>query len=200
MVKNLYLIRHGQSMQNKVANCFSGSTNVSISEKGKQQAAELSGFFRDITIDEVYTSKLIRAIQTAQIIFGEERPLIQVEALREADFGEYEGKAFEPDDPDPVYQAWRHAADTLTFPGGDNLCEHAESYYNTVYNIIQETKAENIVIVSHATSIRMFVTKVLGMPLQYFRRIPCDNCSVTKFQYDNELRMMYCNYRHGEVK
>ena len=40
MIKNLYLIRHGQSMQNKVANCFSGSTDVSISEKGRQQAAE----------------------------------------------------------------------------------------------------------------------------------------------------------------
>lgn len=86
MIKNLYLIRHGQSMQNKAANCFSGSTDVSISEKGRQQAAELSGFFRDIAI------------------------------------------------------------------------------------------------VSHATSIRMFVTKVLGLPLRYFRRIPCDNCSVTKFQ------------------
>jgi len=106
MVKNLYLIRHGQSMQNKVANCFSGSTDVSISEKGKQQAAELSAFFRDIAVDEVYTSKLVRAIQTAKIIFGEERPLIQVEALREADFGAYEGKAFEKGDPDPVYQAW----------------------------------------------------------------------------------------------
>lgn len=187
MVKKLYLIRHGQSMQNKVANCFSGSTDVSISEKGKQQAAELSAFFRDIAIDEVYTSKLVRAIQTAKIIFGEERSLIQVEALREADFGEYEGKAFEKDDPDPVYQAWLHAADTLTFPGGDNMCERMEEYYEAVRKLMSETKAETVAIVSHRTSIRLFTAKVKGLPIQNFRNIPCDNCSVMKFSFDDAV-------------
>ena len=200
MIKNLYLIRHGQSMQNKVANCFSGSTDVSISEKGKKQAAELAAFFRDIAIDEVYTSKLVRAIQTAQIIFGEERPLIQVEALREADFGEYEGKAFEKGDPDPVYQAWLHAADTLTFPGGDNMCEHMEAYYAAVKRLMSETVAENVAIVSHRTSIRLFTAKVMGLPIQNFRNIPCDNCSVMKFRFDEEtggFALEYCNYRQG---
>lgn len=200
MIKKLYLIRHGQSMQNKVANCFSGSTDVSISEKGKQQAAELAAFFHDIAIEEVYTSKLIRAIQTAQIIFGEERPLIQVEALREADFGEYEGKTFEPDDPDPVYQAWRHAADTLTFPGGDNMCERMEAYYEAVQKLMHETTAEHIAIVSHRTSIRLFTAKVMGLPIQNFRNIPCDNCSVMKFSFDDETEgftLEYCNYRQG---
>ena len=187
-------------MQNKVANCFSGSTDVSISEKGRQQAAELAAFFRDIAIDEVYTSKLVRAIQTAQIIFGEERPLIQVEALREADFGEYEGRAFEKGDPDPVYQAWLHAADTLTFPGGDNMCERMEEYYAAVKRLMSETVAENVAIVSHRTSIRLFTAKVMGLPIQNFRNIPCDNCSVMKFSFDDEtdaFAVQYCNYRVG---
>lgn len=200
MIKNLYLIRHGQSMQNKVANCFSGSTDVSISEKGRQQAAELAGFFRDITIDEIYTSKLVRAIQTAKIIFGEDRPLIQVEALREADFGEYEGRAFEKGDTDPVYQAWLHAADTLTFPGGDNMCERMEEYYAAVKRLMSETVAEKVAIVSHRTSIRLFTAKVMGLPIQNFRNIPCDNCSVMKFRFDEEtgeFALEYCNYRQG---
>ena len=80
------------------------------------------------------------------------------------------------------------------------MCERMEEYYAAVRKLMCETKAENVAIVSHRTSIRLFVAKVMGLPIQNFRNIPCDNCSVMKFSFEDEtgeFALEYCNYRHG---
>ena len=82
------------------------------------------------------------------------------------------------------------------------MCERMEEYYEAVQNLMRETKAENVAIVSHRTSIRLFTAKVMGLPIQNFRNIPCDNCSVMKFRFDEEtdgFALEYCNYRRGVI-
>ena len=66
----LILIRHGQSIWN-AANLFTGWENVELSEKGILEAKDAGNKLSDINLDLVFTSNLIRAQKTAEIILEE---------------------------------------------------------------------------------------------------------------------------------
>lgn len=60
----LILLRHGESILN-AKNVFTGWIDVPLSKKGIDQALAAGEMIKDILIDEVYTSNLIRAQTTA---------------------------------------------------------------------------------------------------------------------------------------
>lgn len=62
----LYLVRHGESEANK--NNFHHTPEVPLSELGLQQAHNTAKRFKNIDIDLIYSSPLMRAKQTAEII------------------------------------------------------------------------------------------------------------------------------------
>ena len=71
-MKNILLIRHGQSEWNKL-NLFTGFKNVDLSEQGVEEAIKASENFKELCIkfDLVYTSVLSRAQKTSEIILKE---------------------------------------------------------------------------------------------------------------------------------
>lgn len=60
----LILLRHGQSQWN-LLNRFTGWVDVALSEKGIKEAAQAGVKIKDIPIDVVFTSELVRAQMTA---------------------------------------------------------------------------------------------------------------------------------------
>jgi 2,3-bisphosphoglycerate-dependent phosphoglycerate mutase len=66
----LILTRHGQSLWN-AANKFTGWVDVPLSERGRAEATIASTKLREYRVDVVFTSKLIRAIETAVCILTE---------------------------------------------------------------------------------------------------------------------------------
>ncbi|MCP6726541.1 MAG: histidine phosphatase family protein [Patescibacteria group bacterium] len=65
----LYLVRHGESISN-VKGSIVQPLGSELSEKGKEQAEILAKRFKDIPVDIILSSPLIRAKQTAEIIQG----------------------------------------------------------------------------------------------------------------------------------
>lgn len=199
MSKILYLVRHAESEHNAINNAFSGISNIGISVQGKVQAMNLKKFFESINIDEVYCSSLKRAIETAEILFDSSLIISYSDDLNEMNFGDYEGRYFDPDNvDDEVFYSWSNQPSALTFPNGANIVDHAENIYRSIENIIKGSDAQTIVIISHSASIRLFIAKVLGLHLDYFRRIPCNNCSITKLTYVDSFKLvnLNCNYCH----
>ncbi|MCY9021885.1 histidine phosphatase family protein, partial [Priestia megaterium] len=92
----LYLIRHGQTDWNK-NKLIQGHADIPLNEAGKQQAKRIAERFRDIHIDVIYTSDLLRAQETAREIAAAAKvEKIEVcEQLRERSFGELESKDVE---------------------------------------------------------------------------------------------------------
>jgi 2,3-bisphosphoglycerate-dependent phosphoglycerate mutase len=102
-MSQLILIRHGQSLWN-AANKFTGWVDVPLSERGRAEATVASCKLRDYRVNVCFTSKLIRAIETAIIcltecddICGGKIPIIQHEADDEDWHGwdKYDGNANE---------------------------------------------------------------------------------------------------------
>ncbi len=68
---NLYLVRHGESVSN-FQNIFIGrSIDPPLTEKGQQQAKSLARSLKQKRIQAIFSSTLIRAKQTADIIADE---------------------------------------------------------------------------------------------------------------------------------
>lgn len=89
----IYLIRHGQSEWN-VQSLMQGKTSgVPLTKAGIKQAREIRDRFTKIKFAAIFSSDLLRARQTAQIIaFQRKLAVITAKAIRERSFGRYEGK------------------------------------------------------------------------------------------------------------
>lgn len=89
----LYIVRHGETEAN-VKDIVSGHSESDLTKKGKKQAQDLAGQFKDISFDAIFSSDLERAKQTAEIISLEKKLLVNTnKLLRERNFGRNEGKS-----------------------------------------------------------------------------------------------------------
>ena len=87
----IYFIRHGQTERNN-ARQLQGRSDLPLNEAGIRQAQDAAAFLRErgIIFRYVFTSPLIRAVQTAEIIAPDLAPVVE-ERLIEMDYGPYEG-------------------------------------------------------------------------------------------------------------
>lgn len=87
----IYIVRHGQTEQN-LGKKMQGRSDFPLTELGREQATAVGEAFRNagITFDQVYTSPLGRAVETAQLIAGDVPTEVE-ELLIEMDYGPYEG-------------------------------------------------------------------------------------------------------------
>ncbi len=88
----IYIARHGQTQWN-VEGKIQGHTDSPLTKEGKAQAKNLAHELKDIKFDAAYSSDLLRAKRTAQIVALEHELIVKTkEALRERNFGSLEGQ------------------------------------------------------------------------------------------------------------
>jgi len=85
----IYIIRHGQTELNS-RQVLQGRSDHPLNEAGVQQARQARDRLKVVRFSHVFTSPLIRAIQTAEIVAPYAKPVID-ERLIEMDSGPYEG-------------------------------------------------------------------------------------------------------------
>ena len=114
----IYIIRHGQTENNK-AKLLQGRSDIPLNKDGIRQAEAAAKWFCDqqIRIDSVYSSPLIRAVETAKII-APEAPLFIEERLIEMDYGPYEG--MDLTNPAPEVRVFFLILSIILFRGGWN--------------------------------------------------------------------------------
>ncbi len=87
----LYIVRHGETDWNK-ARKVQGFSDIPLNDFGRHLARETAEGMKDIPFDLAYTSPLVRAKETAEIILaGRGIPVIESNGIKEMGFGEYEG-------------------------------------------------------------------------------------------------------------
>jgi probable phosphoglycerate mutase len=90
-VTTLLLARHGETDWNRDGR-FQGHADPPLNDRGREQARALARALADEPIDAIYSSDLLRAHETAQIIAGQRGMEVVVDAqLRERDVGEWSG-------------------------------------------------------------------------------------------------------------
>jgi len=99
MAFTVTLVRHGQTTMN-LDKKIQTHTDALLSQLGEEQSILLGGYLKDEKFNQIYSSDLTRALQTAQHILSKNsnKPIPQFrldQRLRERDFGEWEGKPVE---------------------------------------------------------------------------------------------------------
>ena len=89
----VYVVRHGETDWN-IKGVIQGHTDIPLNSKGKTQAKNLSAKLKDVFFDAVFSSDLMRAKETAEIVALEKKIAVQAtQLLRERNFGTLEGKS-----------------------------------------------------------------------------------------------------------
>ena len=164
----LILIRHGQSIWN-AANLFTGWENVGLSEKGILEAKNAAEELTNINFDSVFTSELIRAQKTAEIIIegnSQTKPTSIISDLRlnERHYGDLQG--INKDDARKEFgeeqvHIWRRSFD-IPPPNGESLKMTAERTLPCFDELIMpELKLnKNVLVSAHGNSLRSIVMKL----------------------------------------
>ena len=162
---NLILIRHGQSEWNAL-NQFTGWKDPDLTAKGIEEAHNAGKIISSLKInfDLVFTSALIRAQNTAQIILKEiNQPLstIKNQALNERNYGDLAG--LNKDDArkrwgDEQVHIWRRSYDVPP-PGGESLKNTGERVLPFFMKEIlpQVCKGKNVLVAAHGNSLRSLI-------------------------------------------
>jgi probable phosphoglycerate mutase len=159
----LYLIRHGQTDWN-VRHLIQGQTDISLNLEGQTSARELAQEFKDIKFDRVYSSDLLRAKETAEIIALEHKLAVETtRALRERYFGEFQGKT--PDHLQELNDTLASLTDEERYSYTHNgMVESDKDIMDRFITFIREIAVANlgktILVATHSGVIRAFLTKL----------------------------------------
>ena len=201
----LILIRHGETEWNATLR-YQGHTAIPLNERGRAQARATGLRVARYGATVLYTSDIVRATETANII-GE---IVQLKPqpmrdLREIDVGQWEGLT--PEElyrrfPDHMREYERDPARTVRL-GGESyaqLQERALHALNTIHNTHKAD--ETVLAVSHGGTIRALLCHVIGLDLINFGRMWLDNGSLTELHYGSHgwrlLRLNDAAHLEGE--
>jgi broad specificity phosphatase PhoE len=150
-------IRHGQTVYN-LERRYAGSIDVPLNEKGIEDAKNAAIRLRDYDFDIVITSKLRRAIQTADLLTaGRNIQIIQNELCNERNYGKMQGLNYiEVEDITPriLYFKLNNDFHSLNPPSGEtfpNLRKRAKAFSQFLF---QNYTGSNILVVSSSASMQ----------------------------------------------
>lgn len=202
----LFIMRHGQTESNK-SEITQGWRDGNLTEEGADEALSAAMGLSDVMFKAVYSSDLIRAVKTAEIVIKENKEgsslkLKKLQGLRELNFGKYEGqmqKILVKDLLDYMnVSSFKEAMEKYDFQKEFcNTCaaldetKKAEDY-DTVIKRVMDTlekiclenlddSEKNVLIVAHGGIIRLIIDHLD----KSFNIDSIDNLSISKIIYEN---------------
>ncbi|MFR1324403.1 MAG: histidine phosphatase family protein [Ezakiella massiliensis] len=173
----IYIARHGETDYNKIGR-LQGQRDISLNEVGRCQALELKEKLKGLDFDEIYSSDLGRAYETACIIAGDKK-VIQDPRLREICLGSWEGKTYEYlRANDPRYELFFKDPSTIT--GADHepyldVIKRTDEFFASL------DTSKNILVITHGFVIYNYFMKLIP-DLK-----PIGNCEILKYDRDKNI-------------
>jgi alpha-ribazole phosphatase len=165
-ITRLLLIRHAQPNEEARGRCY-GRLDIGLSARGQRRAQLLARTLDRIPLAAVYSGPSTRALDTAGPLAAAHRltPVVE-EALREIDFGEFEGRSYDEiqaDHPD-LYRLWMETPTRVEFPGGESYTQLRARAIAARDGIRTRHDGELTAIVSHGGVLRAMLADCLRMP------------------------------------
>ena len=180
-MKKIFLVRHGESKWN-VLKKIQGQQDILLTDRGIKEANLIGDRLIDEKIDEIYSSDLKRAYDTATII-GKKLGLkvTPMKDLREINFGIWEGISNDKLCTEYYDELclWRKEPEKLRIEGAESLKELQLRTMAAVNKIINDGVGDNILIVSHSATLKTIILGLLNMDLGYFKNLTLNNVSLT---------------------
>lgn len=158
------MVRHGQSLSNVKKILTDEIDGYPLTETGIQQAKETAEILSAFRFDGLWSSPVLRATQTAEIISGGIGvPVRVVNELRETEMGSFNGMK-----PDEALRALER---------GERY-ESWDSHMRRMQKAMESVNGKTV-CVSHAMPITVLASWVLGLNNEESRGIDIQNASMT---------------------
>lgn len=179
-MKKIYFVRHGQSEWN-VADKICGSTDIPLTDKGRQQATETGKIIQEqgIVADEILYSPLMRAKDTAlNIAKMTQIPAREEQRLIEQNFGKWEGTSPRKN-PEFVKDKSQFIN---SYETGESMLRLAQRIYNLLDELKQDDKT--YILVAHNGIARVIKSYFEDMTNEEYAAFGVDNCTVLEFEFE----------------
>lgn len=199
-VTRLYLIRHGQSAGNAEGR-FGGHSATPLSELGLYQAELTAQALAKEKIGAIYSSDLLRAIQTAEPLAKTiNQEIITTDDFRERHVGVLEGLTFDeaknqyPKD----YYALVNRKISHVITNGESYRQLLNRTTRAIRKILREHRGQKVVIYSHTGAICFMTLQLLGAIHRKTYNPPwlvTSNCGINRFEFRgrNNIRLLTIN-------
>jgi alpha-ribazole phosphatase len=180
---NIHLIRHGKLEEKYTGKYVGKKTDAPVSNAGMQELHLMREKLWYPEADVVFTSPLMRCIQTAHALYPEQDYMI-VDELSECDFGIFEGRGYEELKKDAEFIKWAQGGMKDAMPEGESGLEFAQRCYegfSKVAEYIMKTGIKDAAIITHGGVITSILSS-LAFPKREFYEWNAQNgcgCTVT---------------------
>ncbi len=154
--------------------------NVCLNAAGRQQAACLGDRLAGEMIQQIYSSPLERAQETAQPLarrLGLE--IRTAPELLEVDFGDWTGQVIADMVAAPEWQHFNSFRSGRRIPNGELMAEVQARVVAFMQRLCDQSPGQVIALVSHGDVIRAALTYFLGIPLDFICRFEIGPASVS---------------------
>jgi broad specificity phosphatase PhoE len=186
MKTRILLVRHGATVLS-AEDRFAGSSDVDLSDDGRELARRLAERLARTKIDAFYCSDMKRTTQTATIISQPHglSPL-GVAGLREIDHGKWERmihKDVEKQYADE-YAAWSADPFNIAPPGGETGLHVLSRAMPALLKIVADHRGQTVLVVCHKATNRLLLCALLGIdPREYRNRLAQDLACLNVLQF-----------------
>jgi broad specificity phosphatase PhoE len=186
----VFLIRHGVTAWHAEGRVL-GQRDIPLSPAGIAQAQEAAAALGGLTMSEVLSSPLQRAIQTAEII-GKQAGIEVARDPRLIDFqlGKWTGMTYADVGTSEEYQRFLQQPESERIPGGESLEDIRKRAVAAIDQALRDNPTgDALAIVTHAGIIRVLLTHYMGSPPANYHRVRVSPGSITilGFSDDREL-------------
>lgn len=189
----IILVRHGQIDHNTDGR-YCGWTNPGLNSIGRYQAIELKEKLKDEPIEYIYTSDLMRCVETATII--NEYHNIEIckdKKLREINFGIFEDKTYK--EISRLYpnhrKNWIEQGIEFKMPEGENIDMMIERTIEVIDDI-KKSHHKKVLLVAHSGVIRGILSKFISGNIESYWKYKIDNCGITKIEVTDSFTVLTC--------
>jgi len=204
----IYIIRHGETDWN-TKRLLQGATDIPLNQNGIEAARLTAEALKEIPFDEIYTSPLQRAVQTAEIMRGDRRiPIIEDERLKEISFGPYEGLCCGKEGysiPDPEFvNFFQNPAHYNPPEGGESIAQLCVRTTDFLTELIEnpDNREKTILLSGHGACVKGLLSSLLITDLKDFWKGGVHkNCGVSIVEVkDGKARVLQENVIYYDEK
>ena len=179
-VTYILLIRHGENEWVSSGKLAGRTPGVHLNEKGRDQAQQLAELLAHQPIRAIYSSPLVRCLETAQPV-AERLGLSVCEdpGLLEVDYGDWHARELKELGKLPEWQMVQHFPSSFRFPGGEALREVQQRSVAALERIAARHPNEVVALFSHGDVIRTTLAHYAGTALDLFQRVQISTASIS---------------------
>jgi len=191
----IYLVRHGQAQSNLDKVC-AWHKDSPLTELWNKQALAAWQTFAQVGFDQVYSSDLSRARDTAKYIIKSDQVIITDQRLRERCYYNYEwtNNLIVQHSEEQDIEHWEYIQRWWSLP--DRRIEHNQEIITRREQFVQEhivnNQSENILITSHGSFIRTVISHIVQWTMSQFTSLM--NTSITILHYSTDSWMKLITY------